>query len=101
MLVFLLACIVSFVPSVALFLWLRNRLKDEEAYKKLCNQTLLQGVKCMLPVLLLSGSGYLILRLTGLQNTNPLSLTGADQDGYNESPGKRRGCYCVNRKNEL
>ena len=55
MLVILLACVVSFVPSVALFLWLRNRLKKEETYKKLCNRTLLQGAMCMMPVLLLSG----------------------------------------------
>lgn len=72
MLVFILACIASFIPSVALFLWLRNRIKDNDAYKKLCNQTLLQGVKCLLPVILLSGCSYIILRLTGLHNTNPL-----------------------------
>ncbi len=72
MFVFILACIVSFIPSVALFLWLRNRLRDDDAYKKLCNQTLLQGVRCILPVILLSGCSYLILRLTGLHNTNPL-----------------------------
>ena len=72
MLVFISACIASFIPSVALFLWLRNRIKDNDTYKKLCNQTLLQGVKCLLPVIFLSGCSYIILRLTGLQNTNPL-----------------------------
>ena len=70
--VFLLACVVSFVPSVSLFLLLRNRLKEEDAYKKLCSQTLWQGAKCTLPVILLSGCSYIILRLTGLHNTNPL-----------------------------
>ena len=71
-LVFLLACVVSFVPSVALFLWLRNRLKEEDAYKKLCSRTLWRGAACTLPILLLSGCSYVILRLTGLHNTNPL-----------------------------
>ena len=70
--VFLLACVVSFVPSVSLFLLLRNRLKEEDAYKKLCSQTLWQGAKCTLPIILLSGCSYIILRLTGLHNTNPL-----------------------------
>ena len=55
MLVFLLACVVSFVPSVALYLWLRNGLSGEEAYRKLCDRTLLQGALCTLPVILLSG----------------------------------------------
>ena len=72
MILFLLACVVSFVPSISLLLWLRNCLKKEDAYKKLCNQTLWQGAKCMVPILLLSGSSYFILRLTGLHNTNPL-----------------------------
>ena len=69
MILFLLACVVSFVPSISLLLWLRNCLKKEDAYKKLCNQTLWQGAACMLPILLLSGSSYFILRLTRLQNT--------------------------------
>ncbi len=72
MIVFLLACVVSFVPSVSLFLWLRNHLKKEEAYKKLCTQTLWKGALCILPVFLLSACSYLILRLTGLHNTSPL-----------------------------
>jgi RsiW-degrading membrane proteinase PrsW (M82 family) len=72
MILFLLAGVASFIPSVSLFLWLRNRLKKEETYKKLCTRTLLHGAMCVLPVLLLSGSSYIILRLTGLHNLNPL-----------------------------
>ena len=72
MVLFLLACFVSFIPSAGLFLWLRNGLKKEDAYKKLCNQILGRGAACMLPVLLLSGCSYFILRLTGLHHINPL-----------------------------
>ena len=72
MVVFLLAFVVSFVPSVSLFLWLRNRQKEEDAYKKLCSRTLWRGAACILPIILLSGCSYIILRLTGLHNTNPL-----------------------------
>ncbi|MBR0160302.1 MAG: PrsW family intramembrane metalloprotease [Oscillospiraceae bacterium] len=72
MAVFILACAVSFVPSLALLLWLRNRLKKEDAYQKLCDQTLWRGVMCIFPVILLSGCSYVLLRLTGLQNTDQL-----------------------------
>ena len=40
MLVFLFACIVSFLPSLALFFWLRNSIKEEKAFRKLCDKTL-------------------------------------------------------------
>ena len=72
MILFLLACAVSFVPSILLFLWLRNRQNGEDAYKRLCSQTLGRGVLCALPILLLSGGSHVILHLTGLRNTNPL-----------------------------
>ena len=72
MIIFLLACIVSFVPSIALFRWLRDRQGKGEAYKTLCNQTLLKGAKSILLIILLSGCTYVVLRLTGIQNKNPL-----------------------------
>lgn len=72
MLVFLLACVVSFVPFAALFLWLRNRRKEDIAYKTLCNKALGRGALCVLPVLLFSGVSYIALRLTGLHNTDKL-----------------------------
>ena len=72
MLVFLLACVVSFVPFAALYLWLRNRRKGDIAYKTLCNKALGRGALCVLPVMLFSGVSYIALRLTGLHNTDKL-----------------------------
>ncbi len=72
MIIFLLACIISFIPYIALFLWLRNTRKGDEVYRKICNKTLLRGILCIFPILLLSGICYVALRLTRLHETIPL-----------------------------
>lgn len=68
----IIACIVSFIPYIALFLWLRKLKKDDPEYRSLCNRTLGRGALSVLPVILLSGVSYIIVRLTGIQNSNPL-----------------------------
>ena len=70
--IFIIACIVSFIPYTALFLWLRNARRDDNEYRKLCVRTLGHGVFCVLPVILFSGVSYIVVRLTGLQNSNQL-----------------------------
>jgi len=77
MLLFLIACVVSFVPCIALFLWLRKNHvsageEGEITFKEVCNKALRQGIFTVLPVLLLSGVTYVLLRLTRLQDSNPL-----------------------------
>ena len=72
MLVFILACVVSFFPFLFLYLWLRNRLNNDEAYRKLCDQYLKQGALCIFPVVLMSAVSSILLRLTGLHTSNPL-----------------------------
>ena len=77
MFVFILACIVSFVPCIALYLWLRKNgggtgEEGRTEFKAICKKTLVQGILTLFPVVLLSGVSYVLLRLTGLQNTNPL-----------------------------
>ena len=69
---FVIACIASFIPYTALFLWLRGRRRDNPTYKKLCDMALGHGVLCVLPVILFSGVSYIIVRLTGLHQSNPL-----------------------------
>jgi len=69
---FVIACIVSFIPYAALFLWLRGLRGNDPAYGKLCSRTLGCGALCVLPVTLFSGVSYIIVRLTGLHNSNPL-----------------------------
>ena len=77
MLLFLIACVVSFVPCIALFLWLRKSHvrtgeEEESSFKEVCNKALRQGIFTVLPVLLFSGVTYVLLRLTRLQDSNPL-----------------------------
>ena len=77
MLLFLIACVVSFVPCIALFLWLRKshvRIGEESeiTFKEVCNKALRQGIFTVLPVLLFSAVTYVLLRLTRLQDSNPL-----------------------------
>lgn len=69
---FVIACIASFIPYAALFLWLRGCRGDAPAYKKLCGRALGCGALCVLPVILFSGVSYVVVRLTGLHNSNPL-----------------------------
>lgn len=70
--ILIIACIVSFIPYTALFLWLRSLRKDDPAYRNLCSTTLGRGALTMLPVILFSGVSYILVRLTGIQNSNTL-----------------------------
>ncbi len=70
MVIYIIACIASFIPSIGVFLWLRKR--GDEVYKKVCNMAFRQGVLCVLPITLFSGVSYVLIRLTGVQDTNPL-----------------------------
>lgn len=72
MILLILAFIVSLVPAIALYLFLKNRIKDEEDYKELCSTTLKRGVLCVVPVLLFSAVFQIIIRLTGVKEANPL-----------------------------
>lgn len=72
MLLFILACVVSFIPTLALFFWLRNCRKADIAYRKLCVDALVKGMLSVFLIVLLSGASYFLIRLTRLQNVNPL-----------------------------
>ncbi len=69
---FLIACVVSFLPYLFLFLWLRGLRKNDAAYRELCGKALGRGALCIFPVVLLSGVSYVLLRLTGIHKTAPL-----------------------------
>ncbi|HCK88331.1 MAG TPA: hypothetical protein DHW39_05940 [Erysipelotrichaceae bacterium] len=69
---FIVAVIVSFIPLTALFIWLRNRLNQDDAYRALCNDAFKRGALCILPVMLFSAVSHILLRLTGFHNTHPL-----------------------------
>ena len=67
-----LAVIAGFIPCLGLFFWLRNALKKEETYRKLCTNALIKGMLCTLWIFLASGVPSILLRLTKLQDTNHL-----------------------------
>ncbi len=71
MLIFLIACVVSFIPFVAIYLWLRKRVKDED-YRKLCSKAMLKGILSSIPVLVVSGVLCTALALTSLKDAHPI-----------------------------
>lgn len=72
MLVLVLAFIVSLIPLLAVYLWLRNRVDRGDEYKKLCDKSFVQGMVASLPIMLFSGITSVLLGLTGLKDSHPL-----------------------------
>ncbi len=72
MILLILAIIVSFVPAVLLYRWLKNRIKDDAAFRELCGSTLKKGILSVFPILLCSLVFQLIIRLIGVKESNPL-----------------------------
>ena len=71
---FIIACIVSLVPSIALYLWLKKYIADNETDRKtISRRALLRGAGVVLPVILGSGASYFLLRATHLKDTAPLA----------------------------
>ena len=67
--------LLSIIPSVLIFLWLRGRHKDDVLYRKSSNSAFIRGILCVLPIVGLSGLLYVlgkVLQLTLLQNINIL-----------------------------
>lgn len=69
---YIIACVVSFIPILIMFWWLRNKATGEEAFKKVCDEALKQGALSVFPVILGSLVTSIITRLFGLQESNPL-----------------------------
>ena len=67
-----MAIIVSLVPAIALYLWLKNRKKDDVSFRELCGTALKRGILSVFPVLLCSAVFHIIIRLTGVKDANPL-----------------------------
>lgn len=65
-----LVLLASFIPSILLFLFLRNNRKDDENFRKNCNKLLWQGVLIAIGVTLLDAAIVLLWNLTGLGGKN-------------------------------
>ncbi len=79
MLLSILFFILSIIPSVLVFILLRNRHKDDLVYKKNCSSAFIRGVISALPIIALSAVLFLmnaVLRLTLLKDVNILVYKG-------------------------
>ena len=68
----ILGLVVGLGPSLALYFWLRKRSMETPAYPETCGKALTAGLLATFPIVLLSGVLFLLLRVTGLQETHPL-----------------------------
>ena len=68
----ILSLIVSYIPSLLLFLYLRNLRKDDPEYRKSCRRLLVNGVLCSVGVALLALAVSILLALSGLGQSIPL-----------------------------
>ena len=65
--------IVSMLPPVLIFFYIRNTVESENAeLSGMCSKALLQGVLCVFGVMLCSAVTSLILYFTGLVDTHPV-----------------------------
>ena len=64
--------LISLIPSLLIFRWLKRRHGDLEAYKKASNNAFLRGFVCVLPIIGVSLVFNIILNLTGLKKAEPL-----------------------------
>ena len=65
----ILIVIISFIPSILFYFFLRSLKKDNEQYKKDCRKTLIRGFFAAIPIFLLDLVISLILSLTGIKDT--------------------------------
>ncbi len=75
MLLSILFFLLSIIPSVLIFIWLRNRQKENILYRKKCTYSFVSGLISVLPILLLSAILYVlsaVLKLALLKDVNIL-----------------------------
>ncbi|MCR5430258.1 MAG: PrsW family intramembrane metalloprotease [Eubacterium sp.] len=73
MIINILVFLLSIVPTVLIFLWLRKRKKDSENYIKATNSAFLRGFIGVLPIIGVSAVIWIVLTITG-------TLTGIKQN---------------------
>ena len=70
--ILILALIVSFIPSILMFLFLRNNRKDDEVYHKDCLELLLKGIPICALVMLFGFIVRVPWNITGIGKTYPM-----------------------------
>lgn len=63
MLLSILFFLLSIIPSVLIFIWLKNRQKDNILYRKKCTYSFVSGLISVLPIIFLSAILYILSRV--------------------------------------
>ena len=72
MIIAVLCLLVSFIPSVLLYLYLRNLRKDDAEYRLNCRQLLIRGILCSIAVAFLALAFNILWNIIGLGKSTPL-----------------------------
>jgi RsiW-degrading membrane proteinase PrsW (M82 family) len=77
MILIVLIAIVSLIPSVALYFWMKNKVRkpEDEVFKQTCRSALLNGFLATLFILLISGAFAVIGGLLGIKEGASLPAT--------------------------
>ena len=66
------ALIISFVPCIALYLWLRKLHGSDAVYRKLCSTAFVKGILSVFLIVLLSALSHILVRFLGIRDRYPL-----------------------------
>lgn len=72
----ILASLISFIPFIAIYRWLKNNKKEDQSYQLICDDAFKKGLISVLPIILVSGIFFIVVRVTGLHKSNPLLYEG-------------------------
>lgn len=66
------ALIISFVPCIALYLWLRKLHGSDAVYRKLCSTAFVRGILSVFLIVLLSALSHILVGFLGIRDRYPL-----------------------------
>lgn len=70
-LIYLGLLLVSVIPSVILYKWLKKQIDNEE-YRSTCKKSLIKGILAIFPILLISGILYILGKIAFLKIDNEI-----------------------------
>lgn len=68
----IIGLIISFIPAILLFLYLRNLHKEDPEYRADCRRLLIKGALCSVGVVVLALTFSIVWHITGLDQSHPL-----------------------------
>ena len=72
MILTILCLIISFIPAILLYCYLRNLRRDDPEYHSNCRRLLIRGILCSIGVALLALAANIVWSLSGLGQNRPL-----------------------------